>query len=382
MTSSSPTCRSRRSRATAAGARWRSRPTGGYSPAAGLGGNVRLWDPANGRAGRDAGGPEQRYDLGGLLARRAPPGEPRRRRHAAAMRHSQASSISQLGIGVALLALAWGPCGITVGTSARGASFSSVSSSAERHPRHSQLGPEILRSITSARAPRPADSSARSDASLVACRFPSAEQPRSALSGTKARLPLSGHRRSLERDQRQIAARARRQASARALTPDMLVVTSAHVPQRGRIPPTEARSASSKSRSCKHKSDDDGQHARTTAPGVIHPPVSAGADDCFDRPTNRRPDQRSGDTGAVREGRWRTIAMPRGCRIKLSHRETGCDPLPDADARPVAGGPSFGAGATFGSGGQRNIWRESVSPGERPSLRSRARRARRSGDGR
>ena len=31
---------------------------------------------------------------------------------------------------------------------------------------------EILRSITSARAPRPADSRARSDASLVACRFP------------------------------------------------------------------------------------------------------------------------------------------------------------------------------------------------------------------
>lgn len=117
----------------------------------GLGGKVRLWDPANGRAGRDAGGPEQRYDLGGLLARRAPPGERRRRRHGAAMGHSQASSISQLGIGVALLALAWGPCGITVGTSARGASFSSVSSSAERHPRHSRDSPfDNKRSGTSA----------------------------------------------------------------------------------------------------------------------------------------------------------------------------------------------------------------------------------------
>jgi hypothetical protein len=54
-----------------------------------------------------------------------------------------------------------------------GASFSSVSSSAERHPTHSKPGLEILRSITRARAPRPVDSSARSDASLVVCRFPS-----------------------------------------------------------------------------------------------------------------------------------------------------------------------------------------------------------------
>ena len=86
------------------------------------------------RAGRDAGGPERRYDLSGLLARRAPPGELLLASAAVdgAVRLwdiRKRASISQLGIGVALLALAWGPCGITVGTSA-GASFISVSSSA------------------------------------------------------------------------------------------------------------------------------------------------------------------------------------------------------------------------------------------------------------
>lgn len=77
------------------------------------------------RAGRDAGGPERRYDLSGLLARRAPPGELLLASAAVdgAVRLwdiRKRASISQLGIGVALLALAWGPCGITVGTSAGG----------------------------------------------------------------------------------------------------------------------------------------------------------------------------------------------------------------------------------------------------------------------
>ena len=124
----------------------------------GLGGKVRLWDPANGRAGRDAGGPEQRYDLGGLLR----PGE-LLLASAAVDGTVRLWDIRKRARSPSLESgwLSWRWPGAPAASPLEPLPGGRRSARCHRALSGSRGTLEILRSITSARAPRPADSRAR-----------------------------------------------------------------------------------------------------------------------------------------------------------------------------------------------------------------------------